>query len=104
MSFRPRTAGFLGETAETAAPLRPAAAPPRAPLCPSLMLEPPAAVRAGTYRVGPLAPGAAADLEVRVTAATAAGGSTHTVDLTARSVANPIARDTVRASASVPAG
>lgn len=63
-----------------------------------------AAVRAGTYRVGPLAPGAAADLEVRVTAATAAGGSTHTVDLTARSVANPIARDTVRASASVPAG
>ena len=56
-----------------------------------------AAVRAGTYRIGPVAAGASVDLELRVTAATAPPGSSHTVDVTARSVANPISRDTVRA-------
>lgn len=56
-----------------------------------------AQVVAGTYRVGPLAAGASVDLEVRVTAATATPGTTHAVDVTVRSAANPIARDTVRA-------
>lgn len=56
-----------------------------------------AAVRAGSYRTGPLAPGRSATVTIAVTAFTAAAGSTHTVDLTATSRTNPVARDVVRA-------
>lgn len=62
-----------------------------------------APVVAGAYRVGPLAAGATTDITVRVTAATATIGTTHAVDVTVRSAANPIARDTVRVKVSATA-
>ena len=56
-----------------------------------------AAVRAGDWRTGPLDPGEFVTIKVKVTATTAAAGSGRTVDVTATSRTNPVARDTVRA-------
>jgi len=56
-----------------------------------------AAVQAGTYHTGPLEPGQSITIKIKVTALSAAPGSGHTVDLTATSRTNPVARDTVRA-------
>jgi hypothetical protein len=57
-----------------------------------------AAVRAGTFTVGPLDPGEHATLQVKVTAgAGVPRGARHRVDVTARSATNPVAADTVRA-------
>src|SRR5690606_13237399 len=56
------------------------------------------AVQAGTYRTPPLAPGQTATITIQITAlADAAPATTRTVDLTAISTTNPVARDTVRA-------
>lgn len=56
------------------------------------------AIQAGTYITGPLAPGDSATIDIEITALPdSAPGSTHTVDLTAISATNPVARDTVRA-------
>lgn len=55
-------------------------------------------VEAGTFNTGPLEPGAAAVLQVKITADPGVpAGARHRVDVTARSVANPVADDTVRA-------
>lgn len=57
-----------------------------------------AEVEAGTFTVGPLDPGGSAVLQVKVTAdPDVPAGARHRVDVTARSVANPVAGDTVRA-------
>ena len=58
------------------------------------------AVRTGDWRTGPLDPGEFVTIKVKVTATTAAAGSGRTVDVTATSRTNPVARDTVRAKVS----
>ena len=55
-----------------------------------------AAVQAGSYRTGTIQPGETVTIKIKVTASTAVGPA-RTVDLTATSRANPVARDTVRA-------
>lgn len=55
-----------------------------------------AAVQAGSYTTGPLAPGASTTIKITIHAQPGAGPS-HRVDLTATSATNPVARDTVRA-------
>ena len=55
-------------------------------------------VEAGTFTTGPLEPGASVVLQVKTTADPGVpAGARHRVDVTARSVANPVAGDTVRA-------
>lgn len=55
------------------------------------------AVRAGSYEIGPLEPGETATLKIKITATTATAASGRRVDLTARSITNPVTPDTVRA-------
>lgn len=55
------------------------------------------AVQAGTYRTGPLEPGEAVTIKIKITALNADLGSGHTVDILATSRTNAVARDTVRA-------
>ena len=56
------------------------------------------AVEAGTFTTGALDPGASVVLQVKVTADPGVpAGARHRVDVTARSAANPVAGDTVRA-------
>lgn len=58
------------------------------------------AVRAGTFAIADLAPGATVTIKVKVTAGpTAATHSARNVDVTVRSTAGPTARDVVRARA-----
>jgi hypothetical protein len=56
-----------------------------------------AAVRAGTWRSGPIEPGEHVTIKVKVVAVGASAGSGRTVDVTMTSRTNPVAGDSVRA-------